>query len=98
MNQPERLPNRLAPDPQAPGSRDLTKLPQQGFFGVLRQLGPGLSVTGSIVGSSELIASTTLGAKVGFTALWLIVLSCLIKVVVQMKLARYVISSGQTTF
>jgi manganese transport protein len=98
MNQPERLPNQLAPDPQAPGSRDLTKLPQQGFFGVLRQLGPGLIVTGSIVGSGELIATTTLGAKVGFTALWLIVLSCLIKVVVQMELGRYVISSGQTTF
>ena len=34
----------------------------------------------------------------GMGALWLIVLSCLIKVVVQQELGRYVISSGETTF
>jgi len=50
----------------------------------------------SIVGSGELIATTTLGAKVGYTAMWIIILSCLIKPVVQAELGRYVIASGET--
>jgi Mn2+/Fe2+ NRAMP family transporter len=50
----------------------------------------------SIVGSGELIATTTLGAKVGYAALWVIVLSCLIKPVVQAEMGRYVIASGET--
>ena len=48
------------------------------------------------MGSGELIATTTLGAEVGFVALWLIILSCGIKVVVQEELGRYVVSSGET--
>lgn len=55
-------------------------------------------LTGSIVGSGELIATPTLGAKVGFAALWLIVLSCLVKVVVQEELGRYTTLTGETTF
>ena len=49
----------------------------------------------SIVGSGELIATTTLGAQVGYTALWIILLSCLIKPVVQAELGRYTIASGR---
>jgi Mn2+/Fe2+ NRAMP family transporter len=50
----------------------------------------------SIVGSGELIATTTLGAQVGYTALWVILLSCLIKPVVQAEMGRYIIASGET--
>jgi Mn2+/Fe2+ NRAMP family transporter len=50
----------------------------------------------SIVGSGELIATTTLGAQVGYSALWIIVLSCAIKPVVQAELGRYTIASGET--
>jgi hypothetical protein len=45
-----------------------------------------------------LIATTALGAKAGFVALWIILLSCFIKVVVQEELGRYTMSSGETTF
>ncbi|HEY2931136.1 MAG TPA: Nramp family divalent metal transporter [Acidobacteriota bacterium] len=55
-------------------------------------------LSGSIVGSGELIATTTLGARVGFAALWLIIASCLIKAVVQEELGRYTIITGETTF
>jgi manganese transport protein len=55
-------------------------------------------LTGSIVGSGELIATPTLGAKVGLAALWLIMISCVVKVVVQEELARYTMLTGQTTF
>src|SRR5688500_8000559 len=63
----------------------------------LRQVGPGLILAGSIVGTGELIATTNLGAKVGFALLWLVILSCLVKVFVQIELGRYAISSGDTT-
>ena len=70
--------------------------PPKGFWPVMRKLGPGLIISGSIVGSGELIATTTLGAEVGFVALWLIILSCGIKVVFQEELGRYVVSTGDT--
>lgn len=72
--------------------------PPTRFRDVVRQLGPGMILTGSIVGSGELIATPTLAARVGFTALWLIVLSCVVKVVVQEELGRYSVLSGETTF
>src|SRR5438093_4712090 len=61
-----------------------------------RRIGPGMILAASIVGSGELIATTTLGAQVGYTALWIIVLSCAIKPVVQAELGRYTIASGET--
>ena len=73
-----------------------TQTAPRGFRPILRKLGPGLIISGSIVGSGELIATTTLGAEVGFVALWLIIVSCGIKVVVQEELGRYVVSSGET--
>jgi Mn2+/Fe2+ NRAMP family transporter len=50
----------------------------------------------SIVGSGELIATTTLGAQVGFAAIWIIIVSCAIKPVVQGELGRFTIATGQT--
>jgi Mn2+/Fe2+ NRAMP family transporter len=63
---------------------------------ILRQTGPGLILAASIVGSGELIATTTLGAQVGYAALWIILLSCVIKVVVQAEWGRYTIATGET--
>ncbi|MFZ4985933.1 MAG: Nramp family divalent metal transporter [Blastocatellia bacterium] len=62
----------------------------------LKRIGPGMILAASIVGSGELVATTTLGAKVGYTALWVIVLSCLIKPVLQAEMGRYIIASGET--
>lgn len=73
------------------------KEPPSTLFGILRQLGPGLIIAGSIVGSGELIATTATGAKAGFWLLWLIILGCVIKVFVQVELGRYAITSGQGT-
>ena len=70
--------------------------PPHRLRGILRQIGPGLILSASIVGSGELIATTTLGAEVGYVALWIIVLSCIIKPAVQSELGRYVIATGQT--
>lgn len=61
-----------------------------------RRVGPGMVLAASIVGSGELIATTTLGAQVGFAALWIILVSCAIKPVVQAELGRYTIATGHT--
>ena len=70
--------------------------PPRGFFNVLRRIGPGIILAASIVGSGELIATTTLGAEVGYVALWVIILSCLVKPAIQAEIGRYSIATGQT--
>ena len=60
------------------------------------RIGPGMVLAASIVGSGELIATTTLGAQVGFTVLWIILVSCAIKPVVQAEFGRYTIATGDT--
>lgn len=84
-------------DPYALHPEDVRKPPAD-RWSTIRQLGPGLLLTGSIVGSGELIATTRLGAEVGFVVLWLILLSCAVKVPVQSELGRHAIATGQTTF
>lgn len=66
--------------------------------GMLKYLGPGFILSASIVGSGELIATTTLGAKAGFVAMWVIIASCLVKVFVQLEFGKHAIQSGETTF
>ena len=69
--------------------------PPRGFGPTLRRIGPGIILAASIVGSGELIATTVLGAQVGYTALWIIVLSCVIKPVVQAELGRFAVATGE---
>lgn len=62
-----------------------------------RYLGPGFILSASIVGSGELIATTRLGAEAGFVTFWVIIVSCLVKVAVQLEFGKFAIYSGQTT-
>lgn len=71
--------------------------PPQTLYRAIRQIGPGLVLAASIVGTGELINTTSLGAKAGFSLLWLILFSCVIKVFIQVELGRHAITSGQTT-
>ncbi len=87
--EPERDPYELSPVE--------IELPPPTLALALRRIGPGLILAGSIVGTGELIATTNTGAKAGFTLLWLVLLSCFIKVFVQIELGRHSVSSGQTT-
>lgn len=72
------------------------KEPPTNFFGKLSFLGPGFILSASIVGSGELIATTVLGAKAGFAALWIIIISCLAKVAVQLEFGKHAIITGET--
>ena len=78
-------------------SEDAVQEPPGSLGGALRKIGPGLILAGTIIGAGELIATTHLGAKAGFALLWLVILSCFIKVFLQLELGRYAISTGETT-
>lgn len=80
-----------------PALHDEIQKPPTTKWGILRQLGPGLIIAGSIVGSGELIATTAVGAEAGFVLLWLIIIGCVIKVFVQIEFGRYTIMTGKTT-
>ena len=71
--------------------------PPKSILGMLRHLGPSLIVTANIVGSGELIMTTTLGAKAGFVTLWVVLVSCLVKVAIQLEFGRLAIGTGETT-
>ena len=81
-------------DPYA-RSREAIEAPPVSILAALRRIGPGIVLASSIVGSGEVIATTTLGAQVGFAALWIVLVSCAIKPVVQGELGRYVTWRGQ---
>ncbi len=70
--------------------------PPDHFFGRLKYLGPGFILSASIVGSGELIATTTLGAKAGFVTFWVIIVSCLVKVAIQLEFGKHAIHSGES--
>ncbi len=66
------------------------------FFGKLKYLGPGFILSASVVGSGELISTTTLGARAGFVTLWVILVSCAVKVAIQLEFGKQAIRTGET--
>ena len=90
-------PEDTLPPELDPQTTDEVVQPPRGFVATIKQLGPGLIIAGSIVGSGELIATTKTGAQAGIALLWLIIIGCVIKVFVQIELGRYSITHGQTT-
>ena len=66
------------------------------FTGRLRHLGPGIVVAGSVIGSGELVLTSTLGAVVGFSLLWFLLIACWSKTIVQSELARICILNKST--
>ena len=73
-----------------------TREPPATLLASLTHLGPGIILASSIVGSGELIATTTVGAEAGFLLLWLIVVGCAIKVAAQIEIGRTTLTWGRT--
>lgn len=71
------------------------KEPPVGWRASSKFFGPGLIVSASVVGAGELITATSLGAQAGFVLLWLVFVSTIVKVAVQMEMARYSIVTGE---
>jgi Mn2+/Fe2+ NRAMP family transporter len=86
---------RVLVDPYSLRPEDVEEPPHT-LGRALARLGPGMVLAAAIVGSGELIATTTLGAQVGYAALWVVLVSCLVKPVVQAELGRYTVASGET--
>jgi manganese transport protein len=95
METPATLSTPAPMDPYSIRPEDV-KEPPRTFAAILRRIGPGMILCASIVGSGELIATTTLGAQAGFTALWVILLSCIAKPIIQVEMARHTIATGET--
>ncbi len=85
-----------ASDPYALDEASI-KDPPKNFWGMLKYLGPGFILSASIVGSGELISTTILGAEAGFVTLWVILVSCLVKVAVQLEFGKHAINTGEPT-
>lgn len=96
LDQVRRMSDVVSFDPYALPPEEIEE-PPVSLWSALRKIGPGIVLAGTIVGSGELLLTTKLGAEHGFTFLWLILFSCVIKVFVQTELGRYAISSGKPT-
>ncbi len=61
-------------------------------------LGPGIVLTGGVIGSGELIITPLQAAKFGFVLLWAVIISCLIKYFLQVEVGRHCIVHRRTIF
>lgn len=90
-----REPVQSAQNPYEPRIEDIVNPPTR-FIGRLRFLGPGMLTSAAVIGSGELIVTTSLGAEAGFAFLWLVIISALCKVWIQIEFAQYTILTGKT--
>ncbi len=87
----------LAPSSSSARLPDRLLEPPRGWLATSSHLGPGLIISAAIVGSGELIVTPKVGAALGFSMLWFIILACIVKVFVQIELARLAIVERVTT-
>lgn len=97
MSEPRPDATDSATSSSSPAAVQTWQNPPHSLGGIVRQLGPGLIIAGSIVGSGELIGTTKSGAEAGFWLLWLIIIGCVIKVFVQVEFGRYALNTGKAT-
>ena len=69
-----------------------------GIWSMLAAIGPGIVVTGSVIGSGELVNTPVQAATFGFILLWAVLLSCVIKYFLQVEIARHCLVENRTTF
>ena len=72
--------------------------PPAGFVPMLLTLGPGIVLTGGVIGSGELINAPSQAADFGFVLLWAVILSCLIKYFLQVEVGRHCLVHNRTIF
>jgi len=83
---------------QTSGTRNRAKSNSTGGWKrSLAAIGPGIVVSGSVIGSGELINTPVQAAKFGFVLLWVVLLSCVIKYFLQIEIARHCLVHNRTT-
>jgi len=75
-----------------------TRQPPSRLIGMLAATGPGIVVTGSVIGSGELINTPVQAARFGFVLLWAVILSCVIKYFLQVEIGRHALVHNRTPF
>jgi Mn2+/Fe2+ NRAMP family transporter len=73
------------------------KAPPKTWGGMLLAIGPAIVVSGSVIGSGELINVPVQAAKFGFVLFWAVILSCIIKYFLQVELGRHCLVHNRTT-
>ena len=79
------------PAPESPG-----RTPPSRFGPMLLAIGPGIVVSGSVIGSGELINVPVQAATFGFVLFWAVILSCVIKFFLQVELGRHCLVHNRT--
>ena len=74
------------------------KRPPTRLMGQLMAIGPGIVVTGSVIGSGELINTPVQAARFGFVLLWVVILSCVIKYFLQVEIGRHALVHNRSPF
>ena len=64
---------------------------------ILMAIGPGIVVSGSVIGSGELINTPIQATLFGFALLWAVILSCVIKYFLQVEIGRHCLVHNRTT-
>jgi len=64
---------------------------------IRHSLGPSIIIAAAVVGTGELVIAPRLGASVGLSALWLIILGCVLKIFLQEEIGRHTILTGDST-
>ncbi len=77
---------------------DSIRQPARHMFGILMSIGPGIVVTGSVIGSGELINTPVQAARFGFVLLWAVILSCVVKCLLQVEIGRHALVHNRTPF
>jgi len=77
--------------------QDEIRDPPRRFGHVVRNIGPGIVVTGCVIGAGELLITTSIGAQYGFVFLWGVIVCALIKYFIQVELGRFCIVHNATS-
>ncbi len=93
---PESQPDVKSSPP--PTETEPFRRPPRGIVPLLGAIGPGIIVTGSVIGSGELINTPVQAARFGFVLLWAVIISCVIKCFLQIEIGRHALVHNRTPF
>jgi len=89
--------NQITPSPSGDSTTPTWKAPPKTWGGRLLAIGPAIVVSGSVIGSGELINVPVQAATFGFVLFWAVILSCIIKYFLQVELGRHCLVHNRTT-
>lgn len=80
---------------ETPQPEQQMKQKKEGFLSILKQIGPGMLVTGAFIGTGTITTSTVAGTNNGYTLLWAsVTLAVIMTIILQEMSARLSLSTG----